>query len=73
MLHSLIDFSLQIPGYCIVVLALIGTGLAQSLGSVRKRSDATNMLHVSEHGGAMTPASELEKSEAGTRADIAVL
>jgi O-antigen ligase len=29
-LHSLIDFSLQIPGYAIVALALIGTGLARS-------------------------------------------
>jgi len=30
-LHSLIDFSLQIPGYSIVALALIGAGLSQSL------------------------------------------
>lgn len=29
-LHSLIDFTLQIPGYAIVALALIGAGLAQS-------------------------------------------
>jgi O-antigen ligase len=29
-LHSLVDFSLQIPGYSIVALALIGAGLAQS-------------------------------------------
>ena len=29
-IHSLIDFSLQIPGYSIVALALIGAGLAQS-------------------------------------------
>lgn len=29
-LHSFIDFSLQIPGYAIVALSLIGTGLAQS-------------------------------------------
>jgi O-antigen ligase len=28
--HSLIDFSLQIPGYAIVVFALVGAGLAQS-------------------------------------------
>jgi O-antigen ligase len=32
-LHSLIDFSLQIPGYSIVVLSLTGVGLAQSLVS----------------------------------------
>lgn len=32
-LHSCIDFSLQIPGYAIVIFALVGTGLAQSFGS----------------------------------------
>jgi O-antigen ligase len=32
-LHSLIDFSLQIPGYAIVVFALVGAGLAQSFSS----------------------------------------
>jgi O-antigen ligase len=30
-LHSLVDFSLQIPGYAIGAFALIGAGLAQSL------------------------------------------
>jgi O-antigen ligase len=30
-LHSLIDFTLQMPGYSVVAMALIGTGLAQSL------------------------------------------
>ena len=34
-LHSLIDFSLQIPGYAIVALSLIGAGLAQSSGAAR--------------------------------------
>jgi O-antigen ligase len=29
-LHSLVDFTLQIPGYAIVALSLIGTGLVQS-------------------------------------------
>jgi O-antigen ligase len=29
-LHSLIDFTLQIPGYTIVALSLVGAGLAQS-------------------------------------------
>jgi hypothetical protein len=39
-LHSLVDFSLQIPGYGIVALALIGTGLAQSFSSrSRRRAD----------------------------------
>jgi O-antigen ligase len=31
--HSLIDFSLQIPGYAIVAFTIIGVGLAQSLKS----------------------------------------
>jgi O-antigen ligase len=34
-LHSLIDFTLQIPGYSIMAMALIGTGLAQSLAGSR--------------------------------------
>jgi hypothetical protein len=38
-LHALVDFSLQIPGYAIVVFALIGAGLAQSFGSNGRRSD----------------------------------
>jgi O-antigen ligase len=33
LLHSLIDFSLQIPGYAIVVFALAGSGLSQSFAS----------------------------------------
>jgi O-antigen ligase len=31
--HSAIDFSLQIPGYSIIVFALVGAGLAQSISS----------------------------------------
>jgi hypothetical protein len=30
-LHSLIDFSLQIPGFAIVIFALVGAGLSQAL------------------------------------------
>jgi O-antigen ligase len=39
-LHSLIDFSLQIPGFALVVFALVGAGLAQSFraASVRRRA-----------------------------------
>ena len=33
LLHSLIDFSLQIPGFAVVVFALVGAGLAQSFKS----------------------------------------
>jgi O-Antigen ligase len=36
LLHSLIDFSPQIPGYAIVVFAVIGCGLAQSYSSRRE-------------------------------------
>jgi len=35
--HSLVDFSLQIPGYAIVVFALLGVGLAQSSQSHEAR------------------------------------
>jgi O-antigen ligase len=37
-LHSLIDFSLQIPGYSIPTLALVGAGLAQSFASERSKA-----------------------------------
>ena len=37
--HSLIDFSLQIPGYAIVVFALVGAGLAQSFSSINGNTD----------------------------------
>src|SRR5262249_26815190 len=36
--HSAVDFSLQIPGYSIVVFALVGAGLAQSFPTVNKDS-----------------------------------
>ena len=38
-LHSLIDFSLQIPGYSIPALALVGAGLAQSFASERAKAN----------------------------------
>jgi O-antigen ligase len=37
LLHSSIDFSLQIPGYAIVVFSMIGAGIAQSYAGVQKR------------------------------------
>jgi hypothetical protein len=40
--HSLIDFSLQIPGYSIPSLALIGAGLARALATDRKDASAKN-------------------------------
>jgi O-antigen ligase len=39
-LHSLIDFSLQIPGFAIVVFSLVGAGLAQSFRVTRSASSA---------------------------------
>lgn len=38
-LHSLIDFSLQIPGYAIVVFALAGVGLSQSFRTAEAPKD----------------------------------
>lgn len=32
-LHSLIDFSLQIPGFAVVALAVVGAGLSQAFSS----------------------------------------
>jgi hypothetical protein len=34
-LHSMIDFSLQIPGYLIVFAILLGCGLARASGSAQ--------------------------------------
>jgi O-antigen ligase len=39
-LHSLIDFSLQMPGYAIVVLALVGAGLVQSFSERRDGAES---------------------------------
>ena len=36
--HSMVDFSLQIPGYTMVVMAVIGAGLAQSFPSRKERT-----------------------------------
>jgi len=57
-LHSLIDFTLQIPGYSIVALALIGAGLAQSFASDRTRNGKLNGALVTEAPGAATLAGE---------------
>jgi O-antigen ligase len=45
--HSLIDFSLQIPGLTIVVFALIGSGLAQSFAA----GDATPSSNLARKSG----------------------
>jgi hypothetical protein len=38
--HSFIDFSAQIPGYAIVVFAVVGAGLAQSFSSSTAKTTA---------------------------------
>jgi O-antigen ligase len=43
-LHSMIDFSLQIPGYAIVIFALLGVGLTRSL----QTSEAVHKIERSE-------------------------
>jgi O-antigen ligase len=39
-LHSLVDFTLQMPGYAIVAMSLIGAGLAQSFPSEKRQVSA---------------------------------
>ncbi len=57
-LHSLVDFSLQIPGYSIVALALIGAGLAQSSRSQPVRGGADAGQPVLDHCQAQRRARE---------------
>jgi O-antigen ligase len=50
-LHSSIDFSLQTPGYTMVVFALLGLGLSQSLhdpltGGYRRRRKSEAATHA---------------------------
>jgi len=42
--HSAIDFPLQIPGYAIIVFALIGAGLAQSFPSINGRRSPDRVM-----------------------------
>ncbi|HEY5505140.1 MAG TPA: O-antigen ligase family protein, partial [Sedimentisphaerales bacterium] len=49
-LHSFIDFSLQIPGYAIVVFALVGAGLAQSFGTKAPENSTENAKNASKIG-----------------------
>lgn len=44
--HSSIDFSLQIPGYAIIVFALVGAGLAQSFSSNNKYNTDNKLIRV---------------------------
>ena len=42
LLHSMMDFSLQIPGFAIAVLVIVGMGLAQSFSSKRAATFLTS-------------------------------
>jgi O-antigen ligase len=46
--HSCIDFSLQIPGYSIVVFALVGAGIAQSFPSNDAEGVSINTHKISD-------------------------
>jgi hypothetical protein len=39
LLHSAIDFSLQVPGFAIVAMAIVGVGIAQAFPSQKRRDD----------------------------------
>lgn len=49
-LHSSVDFSLQVPGYAIVVFALVGVGLAQSLQTAPPQLRRTHKRHSEPQG-----------------------
>jgi hypothetical protein len=57
LVHSSIDFSLQIAGYSIVVFALLGLGLSQAIrgdkqpGSTREPGDASSARDVKQTNG----------------------
>jgi O-antigen ligase len=48
-LHSCIDFSLQITGYAVVIFALMGTGLSQSFGSRMLENSAVDLENASRN------------------------
>lgn len=54
LVHSLIDFSLQVPGYSIVVFALLGAGLSQSFSS-RGKDTALGPAELSHLASASRP------------------
>jgi O-antigen ligase len=62
-LHSLIDFSLQIPGYAIVALALVGAGLAQSFPEDAKQAASrASFLERAKRADSTTFFSEEQKT-----------
>jgi O-antigen ligase len=74
-LHSMVDFSLQIPGYAIVALALIGAGLAQSFPPGAPRGDGSLQSQKSEPAAKanFSPGPALARNEARVwpRGDVA--
>ena len=54
--HSLIDFSLQIPGYSIPILALVGAGLAQSFATDRAAANPKTVTHSRERLSRLEPS-----------------
>ena len=62
-LHSMVDFTLQIPGYAIVALALIGAGLAQSLTSRRPSGGASLRPPGAAEGVPAEPAAKTHHPE----------
>jgi O-antigen ligase len=49
-LHSCIDFSLQITGYAVVIFALVGTGLSQSFGTRTPGNSAADSENAHRSG-----------------------
>ena len=56
-LHSCVDFSLQIPGVAIVVMALLGAGLAQSFSTRRWAVKDPKSRPADDLGGDSAPSS----------------
>jgi O-antigen ligase len=61
-LHSLVDFSLQIPGYSIPALTLIGAGLAQSFASDRTKVSPKSSTASKRQSSALKPAEAYDEA-----------
>jgi hypothetical protein len=62
-LHSLIDFSLQIPGYAIVALSLIGAGVAQSFPEDSRQRTAQQQVSASVRSSRNGPVNHWGRSK----------
>lgn len=54
LVHSCIDFSLQIAGYSIVVFALLGLGLSQAVASRKRMQTEETKIHRAEFRASLT-------------------